>query len=107
MNDLRDPDSVVTQIIQSGGRAVGCKTSAERGEEIVQTAMNAFGRVDVVVNNAGLLRDKAFHNMAEVEWDIVLGASLNGTYAVTKAAWPHFVRQRYGKVINITSMSGL
>ena len=86
---------------------MGCMTSAQNGEDVVQAAIDAFGRVDIVVNNAGLLRDRSFINMAEAEWDIVLGVNLTGTYSVTKAAWPRFVRQRYGRVLNVTSTSGI
>ncbi|TDZ25130.1 Peroxisomal hydratase-dehydrogenase-epimerase [Colletotrichum orbiculare MAFF 240422] len=107
VNDLANPDVVVDEIKKMGGRAVGVKASAEDGEAVVKAAIDAFGRVDIVVNNAGILRDKAFNNMEDDLWDPVLNVHLRGTYKVTKAAWPYFLKQRYGRVINTTSTSGI
>ncbi|KAJ3497350.1 hypothetical protein NLG97_g1975 [Lecanicillium saksenae] len=107
INDLADPDTVVNEIKQAGGKAVGVKASAEDGETVVKAAIDAFGRIDVIVNNAGILRDKAFTNMDDSLWNPVFNVHLRGTYKVTKAAWPYFLKQKYGRVINTTSTSGI
>lgn len=107
VNDLVNPDDVVREIQQNGGQAVGNKASAEDGDAVVKAAIKAFGRIDVVVNNAGILRDKSFHNMDDNLWDQVIGVHLRGTYKVTKAAWPYFLKQKYGRVVNTTSTSGI
>ena len=107
VNDLANPDDVVQEIQKMGGKAVGNKASAEDGDTVVKAAIDAFGRVDIVINNAGILRDKAFHNMDDAFWDPVIAVHLRGTYKVTKAAWPYFLKQKYGRVINTTSTSGI
>jgi len=70
-------------------------------------AVDAYGRVDVLINNAGILRDKAFSNMDDKLWDAVLNTHTRGTYKCTKAAWPYFLKQKYGRVVNTTSTSGI
>lgn len=107
VNDLVDSDSVVQEIQNSGGKAIGIKASAEDGDVVVNAAIDGFGRVDIVVNNAGILRDKAFNNMEDKLWDQVIAVHLRGTYKVTKAAWPHFLKQKYGRIVNTTSTSGI
>lgn len=107
MNDLVNPDAVVQEIQKYGGRAVGNRASAEDGDAVVKAAIDAFGRIDIVVNNAGILRDKAFANMDDDIWDQVMSVHLGGTYKVTKAAWPYFLKQKYGRVVNTTSTSGI
>lgn len=107
VNDLVNPDDVVNEIKKLGGKAAGVKASAEDGEAVVKGAIDAFGRIDIVVNNAGILRDKAFTNMTDDLWDPVINVHLRGTYKVTKAAWPYFLKQKYGRVINTTSTSGI
>ena len=103
-------DEVVAEIRETGGEAVAnydSVASMEGGRRIVQTALDAFGRIDVVVNNAGVLRDRMIFNMTEEEWDVVLDTHLKGTFAVTRAATPHMREQRSGRFINMTSTSGL
>jgi multifunctional beta-oxidation protein len=107
VNDLMDPDTVVGEIQKAGGKAVGVKASAEDGDACVKAAIDAYGRIDIVVNNAGILRDKAFANMDDKMWDQVVSVHLRGTYKTTKAAWPYFLKQKYGRVINTTSTSGI
>ena len=77
------------------------------GRRIVQAALDAFGRVDIVVNNAGILRDRMIFNMSEEEWDAVIDTHLKGSFAVIRAATPHMREQKSGRIINMTSTSGL
>ncbi|KAI0022757.1 hypothetical protein F4780DRAFT_732899 [Xylariomycetidae sp. FL0641] len=107
VNDLMNPDTVVEEIKKMGGKAVGVKASSEDGDTVVKGAMDAFGRVDIIVNNAGILRDKAFHNMDDNLWDPVFNVHLRSTYKVTKAAWPIMLKQKYGRIINTASTSGI
>jgi multifunctional beta-oxidation protein len=107
VNDLMDPDTVVQEIQKAGGKAVGVKASAEDGDTVVKAAIDAYGRIDIIVNNAGILRDKAFTNMDDKMWDQVISVHLRGTYKVSKAAWPYMLKQKYGRIINTASTSGI
>ncbi len=103
-------DAVVAEIEERGGEAVADANSVatpEGGEAIVQTAIDAFGRVDIVVNNAGILRDKTFHNLADDLVTPVIDVHLKGAFNVTRPAWIHFREQSYGRVVNTSSSSGL
>ena len=102
-----NPDAVTQEIQKNGGKAVANKASVEDGDAVVKAAIDAFGRVDIIINNAGILRDKAFANMDEQLWDSVLTVHLRGTYKVTKAAWPYMLKQKYGRIVNTTSTSGI
>ncbi|KAJ5326460.1 uncharacterized protein N7506_009562 [Penicillium brevicompactum] len=107
VNDLVDPEPVVQEIKKLGGEAVGNKANCEDGDAVVKSAIDAFGRIDILVNNAGILRDKAFTNMDDNLWNSVVNVHLRGTYKVTKAAWPYFLKQKYGRVVNTASTSGI
>jgi len=100
-------DDVVAQIIGAGGKAVASYDSVLDGPKIVDTAINAFGRVDIVINNAGILRDVAFKNMSEQHWDDIMQVHLKGAFSMTKAAWSHMITQNYGRIISTASSSGL
>jgi NAD(P)-dependent dehydrogenase (short-subunit alcohol dehydrogenase family) len=103
-------DEVVRDIKKAGGEAVANYDSVATmagGQSIVKTCVSAFGRVDIVVNNAGILRDRMIFNMSEEEWDAVINTHLKGTFAVTRAAAPIMREQKWGRVINMTSTSGL
>jgi NAD(P)-dependent dehydrogenase (short-subunit alcohol dehydrogenase family) len=103
-------DEVVKAIEAAGGRAVPSYESVASmagGQRIVEAALDGFGRVDIVVNNAGVLRDRMIFNMTEEEWDTVIAIHLKGTFAVTRAAAPRFKEQRWGRFVNMTSTSGL
>ncbi|KAI9008103.1 hypothetical protein BC832DRAFT_553111 [Gaertneriomyces semiglobifer] len=105
--ELSPADKVVNEIRAAGGQAVANYDSVEDGEKLVETALQAFGRIDIIVNNAGILRDKSFTRMTDNDWDLVQRVHLRGTYKVIKAAWPHMVKQKYGRIINTTSAVGL
>gem|GEM_PF-3036354 len=100
-------DRVVAEIHACGGQAVANHDSVTDGDKIVQNALDAFGRVDVVVNNAGILRDKSFAKMEDADWDLVYRVHIEGAYKVTHAAWPHLREQNYGRVIFTSSTSGI
>jgi NAD(P)-dependent dehydrogenase (short-subunit alcohol dehydrogenase family) len=98
------------EIEDLGGIAVADTNSVatpEGGEAIVKTAVDAFGRVDIVINNAGILRDKTFHNMTPEFVDPVLDVHLRGAFWVTRPAWVKMREQGYGRVINTSSNSGI
>jgi len=90
-----------------GGIAVPSYDSVEEGEKIVETAIKNFGRVDIIINNAGILRDRSFGRMTDTDWMMTYRVHLKGTYKVTRAAWPYMMKQKYGRIINITSAAGL
>jgi NAD(P)-dependent dehydrogenase (short-subunit alcohol dehydrogenase family) len=100
----------VKEIEAAGGVAVADGNSVatpEGGEAIVQTALDAFGRVDIVINNAGILRDKTFHNMTPEFVDPVIDVHLRGAFWVTKPAWIKMREQGYGRIVNTSSNSGI
>ena len=101
---------VVSEIEAAGGAAVPCTESVATmagGEKIVQTAVDNFGKLDIVVTCAGILRDRMVFNMTEEEWDDVIAVHLKGTFSVVKHACILFRQQRSGRVITFTSVSGL
>ncbi|MCR9096964.1 MAG: SDR family NAD(P)-dependent oxidoreductase [bacterium] len=107
----RVADEVVKEIVDSGGRAAadyGSVTSAEDAEKLVDTAFGEFGRLDILINNAGILRDKSFKNMTEDLWDPVIAVHLKGTYHPTRAAYLRMIEQgEGGRIIMTSSTSGL
>ncbi|EMD88293.1 hypothetical protein COCC4DRAFT_174938 [Bipolaris maydis ATCC 48331] len=107
VNDLVNPDTTVQEIQKLGGEAVGNKADVQDGEAVIKTAIEKYGRIDILINNAGILRDKAFANMTDEQWDIIHKVHLFGTYACTKAAWPYMLKQKYGRILNTTSTSGI
>ena len=103
-------DKVVDEIKKAGGQAVASYDSvadAKAAANIVKTAVNSFGTVDIVVNNAGVLRDKTFHNMTVEDFDFVVKVHFLGTAYVTHAAWPILRAKAYGRVVVTSSNSGI
>jgi NAD(P)-dependent dehydrogenase (short-subunit alcohol dehydrogenase family) len=99
--------AVVDEIKAAGGTAVADFNSVENGEAILQTALDAFGRVDIIINNAGILRDTSFRKMTRDQWDMIRRIHLDGAYSLTRAAWPLFLKQNFGRIVNTASSSGL
>ncbi len=103
-------DLVVAEIRAAGGEAIANKASVatvEGAKSIIDDAVNAFGTVHILVNNAGILRDKTFKKMSLEDWDIVMDVHLNGTAYVTHAAWPIMYEQQYGRIVFTSSTSGI
>ncbi len=103
-------NKVVEEIKAAGGQAVpnyDNVATASGGENIVKTAVDAFGKVDILINNAGILRDKTFTKMEEENWDAVLNVHLRGAYCVTKPAFEVMKNNGYGRIIMTTSGAGL
>ncbi len=103
-------DAVVAEIVAAGGDAVANYDSVatpEGGSAIVQSALDAFGRIDIVINNAGILRDVSFAKLEPEALDLVLKVHLYGAFNVTRAAWDHMKEQKYGRVVSTASGSGL
>jgi 3-hydroxyacyl-CoA dehydrogenase/3a,7a,12a-trihydroxy-5b-cholest-24-enoyl-CoA hydratase len=100
-------DRVVAEIVAAGGDAVANYDSVENGERIVQAALDNFGRIDIAVNNAGILRDSSFAKMSDQDWELIYKVHVDGAYKVTKAAWPHMLAQGYGRIIFTTSAAGI
>jgi len=105
--DKSAADIVVAEIMEAGGTAVANYDSVEDGARLVETAMDSFGRVDIVVNNAGFLRDTSFHKMSEDDWMSIMNVHLNGSFRVARAAWPYLREQRYGRIVNTASAAGI
>jgi NAD(P)-dependent dehydrogenase (short-subunit alcohol dehydrogenase family) len=108
--DTGPAQQVVTEITDSGGQAVASTASVadpDGAESIIQTALDAFGRIDCVVNNAGILRDKIFHQMTSGDFEQVVNVHLLGSFYVARAAARHFREQESGTYVHFTSTSGL
>ncbi|HYG41922.1 MAG TPA: SDR family NAD(P)-dependent oxidoreductase [Bordetella sp.] len=108
--DLSRAQSVVDEIETAGGIAVANGDSVadwDAAHRMVNQAVDTFGRIDCVINNAGILRDRFFHNMDLDEWHAVIDVHLNGAFYVSRAAAPHFKAQQSGVYIHMVSTSGL
>ena len=109
-SDAGVAQAVANEISKAGGVAVanGDSVAEPQGaERIIKTAIDHFGRIDCVVNNAGILRDRIFHRMSAVDWDAVIKVHLYGAFYMSKAAAPYFKEQEQGSFIHFTSTSGL
>jgi NAD(P)-dependent dehydrogenase (short-subunit alcohol dehydrogenase family) len=102
--------AVVAEIEAAGGEAVANTDSIatpEGGEAVIQSAVDAFGQIDIIINNAGILRDTSFKNMTADVLDPVLDVHLRGAFNVTRPAWTRMREQGYGRIVNTTSGAGL
>ncbi len=108
--DQGPAQQVVNEIHALGGKAIANTESVaepDAAQRMVEAAVAAFGRIDCVVNNAGILRDRFFHKMSTIEWDAVIKVHLYGAYYVSRAAANHFKEQESGSFVHMTSTSGL
>jgi len=108
-SDASVAETVAREIRSKGGDAVSNTDSVaswDGGHRIIQTALDSYGRIDILVNNAGILRDRFVHQMSEEEWDAVLGVHLMGSFYCTRAAVPHMRKQRWGRLLFMTSTAG-
>lgn len=99
-------DVVAGQIRAMGADVVVSTESVENGDRIIEQALDTYGRVDILINNAGLLRNTSFLKMTEDDWDILYRVHLLGSMRVTKAAWPHMRQARYGRIVMTSSNAG-
>jgi (3R)-3-hydroxyacyl-CoA dehydrogenase / 3a,7a,12a-trihydroxy-5b-cholest-24-enoyl-CoA hydratase / enoyl-CoA hydratase 2 len=106
-NSTRAADEIVNECKKLGASAVANYDSVEHGDRIIKTAVDAFGTVDVVINNAGILRDVSMQKMTQAEWDIIMAVHLKGAFSVTRAAWEIMRKKKYGRIINTSSGSGV
>ena len=103
-------EEVVAQIRAKGGRAIANGDSVANfaaAENIINTAVKEFGRIDILVNNAGILRDRMIFNLSEEDWDAVINVHLKGTFNCTRHASAHMRQQKFGRIISMSSTSGL
>jgi 3-hydroxyacyl-CoA dehydrogenase/3a,7a,12a-trihydroxy-5b-cholest-24-enoyl-CoA hydratase len=100
-------DKVVDEIKAAGGEAVANHDSVEDGDKIVKTAIDAFGKIDIIINNAGILRDVSFQKMTQTDWDLVYRVHVLGAFRVTHAAWNYMRDAGYGRIVNTSSASGI
>lgn len=103
-------ESVVAEIAAAGGRAVASHdsvTTREGAEGIVATALDAFGGVDVLVNNAGNMRNAFLAELSDEDWDSLIATHLTGSFNMTRAVWPHMQARKYGRIVFTSSSSGM
>ncbi len=109
-NDAVAAEEVVRRIRDGGGDAEAVQADVSQVAEaqgLIDSAKKAFGRVDILVNNAGTTRDTLIVRMSEEDWDLVLDTNLKGTFNCIKAASRQMMRQRYGRIVNVTSVAGI
>jgi 3-oxoacyl-[acyl-carrier protein] reductase len=102
-------EEVVDRINNSGGKAIAMKADVakyDQAQGLVKFTIETYGKLDILVNNAGITRDKLIMLMTEEDWDIVQSTNLKSTFNCSKAAVKHMMRNRYGRIINITSVAG-
>ncbi|BFM17343.1 SDR family oxidoreductase [Maricurvus nonylphenolicus] len=100
-------DQVVAEIRAFGGEAVACYQSVVDGDQVVQTALDNYDRIDVLVNNAGNLRDGSFAKMDDTDWQAVMDVHIHGVYKACHHAWQEMRAQGYGRIVNTSSAMGL
>lgn len=108
--DVLDGTETVEEITANGGNIFYQKvdiTSRQSTEEAVNAVMEKHGRIDILINNAGIIRDRSFKKMNEDEWNTVINVNLNGLYIVTKAVLPHMIAANYGRIISASSINAM
>lgn len=109
LSSIEAADSVVKEISNLGGKAIALKSDVSdfnQAQELIKTSIDYFGKLDILVNNAGITRDKLIMVMSEKDWDDVQSTNLKSTFNCSKAAVKHMMRNRYGRIINISSVAG-
>jgi len=101
--NARVADTVVAEIIEAGGDATANYDSVEQGDQIVEAALKAYGRMDIVINNAGILTPEVWSDLTLESWQRTLDVNLTGVFSVMKAVWPVFVEQQYGRCVMTSS----
>lgn len=102
-------EKVVEEIEESGGKAFAYKANvalSDDAKNLIETTKNKFGRIDILINNAGITRDRTFRNLSEEEWNEVINVNLNSVYNTTSAVINTMLEQKYGRIINISSIIG-
>lgn len=110
VNGVPTAESVVAEIRAGGGEAIANTDSVatpEGGQAMVDAALTAFGSIDILVSNAGIERNQSYAKSSASQWSDVIDVHLNGTHHLCRAAWPHMIEQRRGRLILVTSPSGL
>lgn len=103
-----DDDRGATRaIVEAGGKAVHVPGQVENADELIANVVDKCGRIDAIIHNAGFVRDKTLRKMTDEMWDDVIGVHLTASFRLTRAAWPHFEEQGGGRVVLISSASGL
>lgn len=105
-NSQDNVNNLVKEIRNLGGHAVADFNNVLDAKDIIQTGLDTFGSVDIVINNAGILRDKSFAKMTEKDWENVLNVHLVGTFRMCHSAWPHMLHKGYGRIVNVGSGAG-
>ncbi len=108
-SSAKGAEDVVAEIEKSGGKAIAVKANIAKSDEaqaLIQAAIDNYGKIDILVNNAGITRDMLIMKMSEDMWDSVMETNLKGTFNCSKAAVRPMMRARFGRIINITSISG-
>lgn len=102
-------ENVVDEITQFGGSAIACKANVSNIEEaksLIEQTINEFGRIDILINNAGITRDRTFRKLSEADWNEVINVNLNSIYHTTSAVINTMLEQKFGRIINISSIVG-
>jgi 3-oxoacyl-[acyl-carrier protein] reductase len=105
-----EAEKAAREVEKTGVRALALRTDVSQGhdaEELVKQAVAAFGSVDILVNNAGITRDSLSIRMGEADWDLVLGINLKGTFLCSQAAAKEMMKKRFGRIVNLASVSGI
>jgi 3-oxoacyl-[acyl-carrier protein] reductase len=109
IHSAHSADEVVALILAEGGQAIAFQADVagnQQAQNLIKSAIETFGNLDILVNNAGITRDNLIMMMSENDWDNVISTNLKSTYNCSKAAVRHMMRKRFGRIINITSVSG-
>ncbi len=112
VNDLLLPsaEGVVEEIKVGGGESIACQADVSQSEDVsrlVETVVSTYGKVDILVNNAGITRDKLLVQLSDSDWDQVLSINLKGSFLCTRGVLRHMIRQRWGRIVNIASITAL